>query len=303
MTPTPPTALPVATPFGERLRAATARRGPLCVGVDPHAALLREWGLGEDVAALERFCGTVTEALADRVAVVKPQSAFFERFGSRGVAVLERTVADFREAGALVLLDVKRGDIGSTMGAYAEAYLAPDAPLFCDAVTLSPYLGYEALRPALDLATASGSGVFVLARTSNPEGGEVQRARRSDGLGVAADVLARLARDNAATAVGSPFGSFGAGGGATLAGVPGGVGGDGADGALTHADLDIGGPLLLPGLGAQGARPEDLPALLGPALPAALPSVSRDVLRRGPDRGALRAATDRWSGELAAVIG
>nr|WP_209310587.1 orotidine-5'-phosphate decarboxylase [Streptomyces spiramenti] len=288
------------------MRAATAARGPLCVGVDPHAGLLREWGLGEDIGGLERFCGTVTEALADKVAVVKPQSAFFERFGSRGIAVLERTVADFRAAGALVLLDVKRGDIGSTMGAYADAYLDPAAPLFSDAVTLSPYLGFEALRPALDLARASGSGVFVLARTSNPEGGPLQRARCADGRGVAADVLARLARENAATAAGSPFGSFGAVVGATLAGVPGGVGaheGDGGDGGLTHADLDIGGPLLLPGLGAQGARPEDLPALLGPALPAALPSVSRDVLRHGPDRGALRSATDRWIGELAAVIG
>ncbi|EFK98664.1 orotidine 5'-phosphate decarboxylase, partial [Streptomyces sp. SPB78] len=157
-------------PFGTRLRHAMDTRGALCAGIDPHAALLREWGLNDDLAGLERFTRTVVEALADRVAVLKPQSAFFERFGSRGLAVLERAVADARAAGALVLLDAKRGDIGSTMAAYAATYLDPASPLFSDAVTVSPYLGYGSLRPALDAAAASGAGVFVLALTSNPEG-------------------------------------------------------------------------------------------------------------------------------------
>ncbi len=157
-------------PFGARLRRAMDERGPLCVGIDPHAALLAEWGLNDDVAGLERFSRTVVEATADRIAVLKPQSAFFERFGSRGVAVLEKTVEEARAAGALVVMDAKRGDIGSTMAAYAESFLRKDAPLFSDALTVSPYLGYGSLKPAVDLARESGAGLFVLALTSNPEG-------------------------------------------------------------------------------------------------------------------------------------
>ena len=285
--------------FGARLRRATQDRGPLCVGVDPHGSLLTDWGLTDDVAGLERFAGTVVEALAGRVAALKPQSAFFERFGSRGIAVLERTIADARSAGTLVVTDAKRGDVGSTMDAYAAAYLDPRSPLYSDAVTLTPYLGYESLRPALDLARRHGGGVFVLALTSNPEGGEVQHAvGPGGGRTVAAAVLDRLAAENAADrrdgTGGAGPGSFGAVVGATV---------DPATGRRTGAVLDIGGPLLAPGLGAQGAKPGDLPGLFGAALPAVLPTVSRDVLRAGPERAALRAAADRWAGELAEAIG
>src|SRR5262245_15251285 len=157
-------------PFGARLRAAMAGRGPLCVGIDPHAHLLSAWGLTDDPRGLESFTLGVVDALADRVAIVKPQSAFFERFGSAGIAVLERAVRTLRDAGALVLMDAKRGDIGSTMAGYAAAYLDPAAPLASDALTVNPYLGFGSLRPAVDQAVASGSGLFVLALTSNPEG-------------------------------------------------------------------------------------------------------------------------------------
>src|ERR1700755_2528694 len=126
--------------FGRRLYDAIEKRGPLCVGIDPPPGLLTRWGLSDDVAGLERFAFTVVEALADRVAVLKPQSAFFERFGSRGVAVLESTIRQSRAAGALVLLDVKRGDIGSTMAAYAAAYLDPASSLCSDAITVSSSL-------------------------------------------------------------------------------------------------------------------------------------------------------------------
>ena len=276
----------MTVPFGTRLREAMDARGPLCVGIDPHAALLEAWGLGDDVAGLERFSRTVVEALADRVAVLKPQAAFFERFGSRGIAVLERSVADARAAGALVLMDAKRGDIGSTMAAYADAFLSPTSPLFSDAVTLSPYLGFGSLRPALDAARASGGGVFVLALTSNPEGHEVQRAVGEDGLTVAQSVLNRLAAENAGA---EPLGSFGAVVGATLkdAGV----------------DLAVNGPLLAPGIGAQGATPADIPGLFGAASGNVVPSVSRDVLRHGPSVPALRAASARFVDEVRAAIG
>lgn len=155
---------------------------------------------------LERFSRTVVEATADRVALLKPQSAFFERFGSRGVAVLEKTVQEARAAGALVVMDAKRGDIGSTMAAYAESFLHKDAPLFSDALTVSPYLGYGSLSPAVASARESGAGLFVLALTSNPEGGEVQHAVRADGRDVGATMLAHLAAENAGRSRWAPSG-------------------------------------------------------------------------------------------------
>src|SRR5450755_295834 len=183
--------------FGARLHAATIARGPLCVGIDPHPQLLAGWGLADDVAGLERFSLTVVEALADRVAVLKPQLAFFERHGSRGVAVLERVLAEAAAAGALTIADAKRGDIGSTMAAYADAFVGDGSPLAADAVTASPYLGFGSLRPLLELAAATGRGVFVLALTSNPQGGQVQHAVGPDGRSVAAAVLDAVRAENA----------------------------------------------------------------------------------------------------------
>ncbi|GAA4657591.1 orotidine-5'-phosphate decarboxylase [Streptomyces youssoufiensis] len=295
---TPATGDPQApAAFGARLRQAMDTRGPLCVGIDPHASLLADWGLGDDVAGLERFSRTVVEALADRVAVLKPQSAFFERFGSRGVAVLERTVAEARAAGALVLMDAKRGDIGSTMAAYAAAYLDPASPLFSDALTVSPYLGFGSLDPAVELARASGCGLFALALTSNPEGAEVQHALRADGRSVAATVLGHLAERNAAERAawqgqGRPLGSFGAVVGATL--------GDAL--AAAGGSLAIDGPLLAPGIGAQGATPADLPAVFGDAVGNVVPSVSRGVLRHGPDAAALRAAAAKIADDVRVAV-
>ena len=147
------------TDFGTRLTQAWEQRGRLCVGIDPHAALLSGWGLGDDVAGLERFAMTTVEAVAPVAGVVKPQSAFFERFGSRGVAVLERVVAESRAAGALVVLDAKRGDIGSTSQAYADAYLDPSSPLASDALTASPYLGFGSLDPMVEACDAHGAGL------------------------------------------------------------------------------------------------------------------------------------------------
>ncbi|MEU0841728.1 orotidine-5'-phosphate decarboxylase [Streptomyces sp. NPDC005962] len=285
------TTTPDPVPFGARLRRAMDERGPLCVGIDPHASLLADWGLGDNVAGLERFTRTVVDALAGRVAVLKPQSAFFERFGSRGIAVLERAVADARDAGALVLMDAKRGDIGSTMAAYAAAYLDPTSPLFSDAVTVSPYLGFGSLRPALDAARAGGAGVFVLALTSNPEGAEVQHAAGPDGTTVAASVLAHLKAENAEEAEKGALGSYGAVVGATLGGTA----------ARIGAELAIDGPLLAPGIGAQGATPADLPAVFGAAVRNVVPSVSRGVLKHGPDAAALVEAAARMADDVRAV--
>ncbi|MFD1213412.1 orotidine-5'-phosphate decarboxylase, partial [Arthrobacter sp. GCM10027362] len=172
----------VGESFGQRLRAAMRSRGQLCVGIDPHPGLLAAWGLADDAAGLERFSLTVLEAVGEQVAALKPQVALFERHGSRGLAVLERVLARAAEASVLTIADAKRGDIGSTMAAYADAWLRDGSALAADAVTLSPYLGYESLRPALDLARDTGRGVFVLALTSNPEGASVQHAGGADSV-------------------------------------------------------------------------------------------------------------------------
>ena len=270
--------------FGTRLRAALDDRGQLCVGIDPHGSLMLEWGLSDDVAGLERLAMTVVEALADRVSVVKPQSAFYERFGSRGIAVLERVITACRDAGALVLLDVKRGDIGSTSQAYADAYLDQASPLAVDAITASPYLGFGSLQPILDTALANDAGVFVLALTSNKEGPEVQHATTASGRTVGGNILDRLRALNAAA---TPLGSLGAVVGATI--------GD------TGEDFDINGPLLVPGFGAQGGTVDDLRRLFGPRARNVLPSSSREILRAGPSVDRLREAFSRAQESVASL--
>ncbi|GGL25086.1 orotidine-5'-phosphate decarboxylase [Phycicoccus endophyticus] len=278
-------------PFGTRLRAAMDAHGPFCPGIDPHPALLQAWGLADTVDGLERFAEACVAAFGGHVACVKPQSAFFERFGSRGVAVLERTLAGLRDAGTLALLDAKRGDIGTTMAGYAQAYLADDSPLRADAVTLSPYLGYGSLRPALDLAAATGRGVFVLTLTSNPEGPSVQHAVRA-GESVAASMVAGVSADNARARAEGTLGSVGMVLGATVGG------------AVHELGLDLAGsaaPLLAPGLGAQGGTPQGLRAAFGEALPQVLGSSSREVLSAGPDVTALRAAARSAAESLGAL--
>lgn len=266
------------TAFGVRLAEATAQRGPLCLGIDPHPELLTAWGLTTDTDGLSTFCDVCVQAFAG-FAVVKPQVAFFECHGAAGYSVLERTIAGLREAGVLVLADAKRGDIGSTMAAYAAAW-AGDSPLACDAVTASPYLGFGSLRPLLDTAASHGRGVFVLAATSNPEGASVQGAM-VDGRTVAQSIVDDVAAEN----LSAGMGSVGVVVGATLSEVP---------------DLGaLGGPVLVPGVGAQGGRPDALAAMGGAAPGTVLPAVSREVLRAGPDVEALRAAGERMRDAVA----
>jgi len=226
------------------------RRGQFCVGIDPHPSLLDGWGLSDDAAGLERFALTVVEALAPYVAVLKPQSAFFERHGAKGIAVLERVIVESRAAGALVLLDVKRG------------------------------------TPMIETALTHGAGVFVLALTSNPEGPQVQHATTADGRSVAGVVLAEVAKRNAGA---SPIGSIGAVVGATIDG--------------TGVDFAVNGPLLAPGVGAQGGTAADVRRIFGSAATNVLPSSSREILAAGPDKGSIRAAAERAAQEFAGLTG
>ncbi len=269
-------------PFGARLAAAVAARGPLCVGIDPNPATLAAWGLGVDAGGLERCARTLVEAVAGAVAVVKPQSAFYEAFGSAGVAVLERVLADARQLGALTVLDVKRGDIGSTMDAYAQAYLGDGSALVADAITVSPYLGLGALEPAFELAGRTGRGLFVLALTSNPDGAMVQRAD-SGGRSVAQRMVDEVAARNRSE--GRSLGSYGLVVGATH--------------ARLELDLtELNGPILVPGLGAQGGTAESVATAFGSGRFLLLPSSSREIMAAGPDGAAIRERAVTLSAEL-----
>lgn len=279
--------------FGARLRAAHETFGPACVGIDPHRALVEAWGLEYSYAGIERFALTCVEAFAGRVASVKPQSAFFEVFGARGVALLERVTKELRDAGTLVILDVKRGDIGTTMSAYAEAFLGKDAPEPADAITVSPYLGYESLRPALDLARDTGRGVFVLALTSNPEGPGVQHARTAAGS-VAGDIVAAATRDNTDAAARGEWGHVGFVMGATIGSA---LDDLGLRGALAESNA----PILAPGFGAQGGTVESLKDVFGASIERVIPTTSRDVLKAGPTVSSLVDAVVRTREAVAAL--
>ena len=263
------------TTYDERLRTRAAALGALCVGIDPHGRLLDDWGLPATAAGVERFARGAVESLGDIVTVFKPQSAFFEAYGSAGVAALEATIADARAAGALVIVDAKRGDIGSTMAAYADAYLV-DGPLAGDAVTLSPYLGVGALEPAFATAAQHDRAVYVLARTSNSEGDRIQLATAAGQEEAHATTVVQTVVDDVAALnarYGAPIGGLVIG--------------------ATHGRIDcdishMTGSILVPGIGVQGGRMSDLTRLFGNTSCLILPSVSRAVLQAGPSREMLR---------------
>jgi orotidine-5'-phosphate decarboxylase len=261
--------------FGARLQQSVTARGRLLVGIDPHASQLEGWGLPDTAEGLRTFSLRVLESCAADACAIKPQSAFYERHGSAGIAVLEELLAAARERGVLSILDVKRGDIGSTMGAYADAYLRPGAPLEADAITVSPYLGWGSLDPALRYVEEEGKGLFVLALTSNPDGPEVQHARDDRGRAVARTMTGHAAAFNART-VPEPgtWGNVGLVVGGTI----------GPAARELGIDLDaVRGALLSPGFGAQGAGPAQLTEVFAQAADRVLVSVSRGLLGAGPE--------------------
>ena len=258
--------------FGERLVESGREYGRLCVGIDPHAALLAQWELEDTVEGLRAFSETCVEAFAGHAAVVKPQVAFFERFGSAGYAVLEDTLAQLRESGTLVIADAKRGDIGSTMAGYAAAWLAPGSPLEADALTLTPYLGVGSLDPAIELAAQHGKGVFVMAANSNPEAVALQTGT-IDGKMLAQRMVDECAEYNRGDDA-EYIGHVGVVVGATVQNPP---------------VLDqLNAPVLMPGVGAQGATMDDAQAIAGEVGHLVFPSVSRSVLAAGPEVAELR---------------
>lgn len=276
-------------PYGRRVRDAVVERGSLCLGIDPHPNLLAQWGLADDAGGVREFSLRVLEAAGDLASSIKPQVAFFEAYGSAGMAVLEEVCGRARDTGSLVIADAKRGDIGSTLAAYARAWLGEDAPFYCDALTLSPYLGVGALAPAFDLAADTGKGLYILAATSNPEAVNLQNATLTSpsergGESTVAQAVAEEVRQQNLAVRGGSDPSFGLVLGATVKNPPQ-VGSE-------H------GPLLVPGFGAQGGTPSDVRRVCGSNLDAAMINVSRSVLSEGPDVEKLRAATSGVIKEL-----
>lgn len=277
-------------PFPARFAVVRERYGPLVFGLDPSGSLLEGWGLGDDPDGLERFVDLAVQTVPGAVGLAKPQSAFYERHGWRGIRALSRLVSELRQAGVLVVLDVKRGDVGSTNDAYAEAYLGKDAALPVDAMTLTPYLGLGAMESFLSRASAAGAGLFVVIRSTNPEGRIVQEAVGANGLTVEQALVAELGILNR-KAAGDGVGPYGAVFGPTHAPPP---------------DIDLAamnGLFLAPGVGAQGATAADVAACFAVCPARVLPAASRSLLAAGPDVAAMRDAAAALSVELRLALG
>jgi orotidine-5'-phosphate decarboxylase len=278
-----------AAPFRSRVAAAVEARGPLCAGIDPSASLLAAWGLPDDGVGLRDFGLRCLEAFDGVVSVLKPQVAFFERHGSAGLAALESVIAAARSAGFVVIVDAKRGDIGTTMEAYADAWLGPDSALAGDAVTAVPYLGIGALEPMFDRAAAHGRGVIVVVRSSNPEGRSLQRARTDAGSSVEDALFEDIAGRNRGGGV--PPGTVGAVVGATLE-------------PSAFPLRDLGGVIVAPGVGAQGAGPSEVASRFAGCPPGTVvASASRSILGAGPDPAALASAAARTQEAMVRALG
>jgi len=281
--------------FGTRLEEVLASRGPLTVGIDPHPHLLREWELPDSAEGAREFGLRVVDAAADLAGLIKPQVAFFERHGSRGFAGLEEVLRAARQAGLIVIADVKRGDVGTSVAAYGEAWLTPGSPLEADAMTVSAYQGFGSLREPAELAERSGKGLFVLAATSNPESAAGQRAviQRGEQAGstVAAGIVGEVLDWNRAH---SPegTGSVGLVLGATLRL---------EDYGIDTSDARSAPPVLAPGFGHQGARVEDAPSIFGSWIRNTLIAQSRSILQMGPS--GIRSAIQRSRTEVQRAIG
>jgi orotidine-5'-phosphate decarboxylase len=265
---------PMTDTFAARFARVRATFGPLAWGFDPSGELLGAWGVGDTADGLDRFADIALGAAVGTVGVVKLQSAFYERHGWRGVRTLQRAIVEARSAGLLVIVDAKRGDVGTTNDAYAEAFLGDDAPLGADALTVHPYLGLAAMGSFISRAHESRSCLLVVTRSSNPEGRSVQSAVDMAGQSVEATLLEEIGDLNAKLA-------------------PGEVGPIGAVVSPTHMDPRLDLPtaralFLAPGIGAQGATPADVAEVFAACPDRVIPSASRTLLSAGPETSRLQ---------------
>jgi orotidine-5'-phosphate decarboxylase len=269
--------------FAERFAALRTDRGPFCLNLDPTPALLSDWGLRDDIWGLRTFCNTVIDAADRQLAIIKPQSAYFERFGAAGFEVLADIIGSIHALGSLALLDAKRGDIGSTNSGYADGLLGPDSAMAADGLTVHAYLGFAALAPILERAVELGCGIFPVVLSSNPEGRALQSARRDDGLTVCEGLAAEITEHNARVAP-DGVGPVGAVVGVTAEQAP---------AIIERLPRSL---ILSPGLGAQGGTFEDVSKRLGAARERVIPCAGRSVLSAGPGAAALKRAIEEHCG-------
>jgi orotidine-5'-phosphate decarboxylase len=278
----------VVDTFASRFAAVRSEYGPLAWGLDPSGAILDAWGVGDSPDGLDRFADVALSAAAGTVGLVKLQAAFYERHGWRGFRTLQRLIADARRAGLLVIVDAKRGDVGTTNDAYAEAFLGKDAPLGADALTVHPYLGVGAMEPFVARAHEAGSCLLVVTRSSNPEGRAIQSARTGSGRSVEESLLLEIGALNMRLA-------------------PGDIGPIGAVVGPTHVEpaLDlhaVGGLFLAPGVGAQGATSADVARVFASCPDRVIPSASRSLLSAGPDVARLQDTAQALAAEFARAL-
>ena len=261
--------------FSKKLESAFLAKGQLCVGIDPHESLLIENGFDNSAQGVQHFSLKMLDQLQDQVSIIKPQVSIFERFGSEGFAALESVLEEANQRGFLVIADAKRGDIGSTMEAYGQAWLAKSAPFVCDALTVNPYLGVGALSSAVAFASDRGKGLFVLAATSNEEGKALQSSMH-EGLTVAAQVAREVQTLNKNTATSNTrFGSVGLVVGATVN-----LKQLGLD-TLNAEKSSLRTTILAPGFGFQGADLSRAKDIFGELSGDVIYTVSRSALRNG----------------------
>ncbi|GFE89210.1 orotidine-5'-phosphate decarboxylase [Steroidobacter agaridevorans] len=260
--------------FAARLHQKIVEHSPLCVGIDPSAALLKSCNLPDTPDGAFEFGKRVLEAADYRISLLKPQSAFFERFGSAGLKAVEELTTLARRREVLVLLDGKRGDIDTTGAAYAEGYFSTTTTLRVDAVTTHVYLGLAALDPFLDIAVRAEGGVFVVVRSSNPEGRELQTARMAKGETVAQNLCREITLRNRKQGEGLQY--IGAVVGATC------------DDAAATVEALPQSFILAPGVGAQGATIQDVLKRMPSARGRVLPNVSRAILANGGEVSDIR---------------
>ena len=277
--------------FADALTKATKEKSPVCVGLDPRTSKFPS-GISQDPTGILEFNKGIIDAVKDIACCVKPQSAFYEIFGSEGVAVLWETAAYAKQNGLLVILDAKRNDIGSTCDAYADAYLGPDSPI--DALTVNPYLGSDGINPFVERCTSNNKGIFVLVKTSNPSSGEVQDLPAGDEA--VHEHIAQLVEGWAAAHLGSEsnFSCVGAVVGATY-----------PEELKYLRTLMPHCPFLIPGYGAQGGGAQDVVHGFIPDGTGAIVNSSRGIIHAssgGDWQDAAHAAALEMAGALQAAL-
>jgi orotidine-5'-phosphate decarboxylase len=257
--------------FATRLATLDSAAARLCVGIDPHPGILADWGLPDSSAGIATFGQTIVEAAAHTgVTLLKPQVAFFERHGVAGMSALADIIGQAKAEGLVVIADAKRGDVGSTVAAYADAWLGAGSDFESDAMTAVAYQGVGSVEPLCEVALEGGKGLFVLVNTSNPESWTLQRSEVSPGVTLAQHLFDGLVARQSSSGV---SGWMGCVVGATL--------------APRERAVEFPDPMplwvLAPGFGFQGAQLSDLNTLFGSAAQAVIPTVSRSVCQGGPE--------------------